>query len=89
VQADAGVNRMFVAACDRTGAERGEDWVAGSFIFDPDGWPLAEAPAAAGPVTLTARCRLADALDKAVSPLSNVHADRRPALYGGVTGQLS
>lgn len=89
VQADAGVNRMFVAACDRTGAERGADWVAGSVIVDPDGWPLAEAPPAAGPVTITAACRLGDALDKAVSPLSDVHADRRPALYGGVAGQRS
>ena len=49
VQADAAVNRMFIAACDRTGAERGVDWVAGSVIVDPDGWPLAEAPRAPGP----------------------------------------
>ncbi len=89
VQADAGVNRMFVAACDRTGTERGADWVAGSVIVGPDGWLLAQAPPDAGPVTITAACRLADALDKAVSPLSNIHTDRRPALYGGVTGQPS
>jgi 5-aminopentanamidase len=87
VQADAGVNRMFVAACDRTGPERGVEWVSGSIIADPDGWLLAEADPAAGPVTIAAECRLADALDKAVSPLSNVHADRRPGLYLGVTDQ--
>ncbi len=30
VQADAAVNRMFIAACDRTGEERGVEWVGGS-----------------------------------------------------------
>ncbi len=47
VQADAAVNRMFIAACDRTGEERGVEWVGGSVIVDADGWPLAcAAPAA-------------------------------------------
>jgi predicted amidohydrolase len=81
VQADAAVNRMFIAACDRTGQERGVDWVGGSVIVDADGWPLAEATLGAGPVTITAECDLGDALSKATSPLNDVHADRRPALY--------
>ena len=81
VQADAAVNRMFIAACDRTGAERGVDWVAGSVIVDPDGWPLAEATGADGPVTITAECQLDLALDKATGPRNDVHADRRPGLY--------
>jgi 5-aminopentanamidase len=81
VQAGAAVNRMFIAACDRTGEERGVGWVAGSVIVDPDGWPLAEADRASGPVTITAACRLAGALDKATSPNNDVHADRRPELY--------
>jgi hypothetical protein len=51
-------------------------------IADADGWPLACATPPAGPVTITAECRLDDALDKAISPISNVHADRRPELYG-------
>jgi predicted amidohydrolase len=95
VQADAGVNRMFVAACDRDGAERGVSWVAGSVIADPDGYPLAgpcepARPASPDqppePVTvITAACRLGDALDKRVSSLSDVHGDRRPELYRGVT----
>ncbi len=82
VQADAAVNRMFIAACDRTGDERGVGWVGGSVIVDADGWPLACAAPAAGPTIITAECRLEDALDKAVGPISNVHADRRPELYG-------
>jgi predicted amidohydrolase len=81
VQADAGVNRMFVAACDRAGAERGVEWVSGSVIVDADGWPLAYATPDAGVVTIMAECRLGDALNKGVGGLSDIHADRRPQLY--------
>lgn len=103
VQANAAVNRMFIAACDRTGEERGVGWVGGSVIVDPDGWPLAATGQAAGsnpavassgpatedPVTIAAECRLGEALDKAVGPLNDVHADRRPELYGPVAGLTS
>jgi len=37
VQADADVNRMFIAACDRTGEERGAGWVGGSVVVGPTG----------------------------------------------------
>ena len=84
-QANAAVNRVFIAVCDRTGEERGADWVAGSVIVDADGWPLAGPAQTAGAVTITAACKLGDALDKAVSPLSDVLADRRPELYGRVS----
>ena len=86
VQADAGVNRMFIAVADRVGTERGVDWVGGSMIADPDGWLLAGGAPSAEPVTILAECRLYDALSKAVSQFSNVHADRRPELYGPVAG---
>jgi len=103
VQADAAVNRMFIAACDRTGSERGGGWVGGSVIVDPDGWPLAATPEAAGPnpavvppgtasgapVTIFAECRLGAALDKAVSPANDVLADRRPELYRPVSQLLT
>jgi 5-aminopentanamidase len=85
VQADAAVNRMFIAACDRTGEERGVEWVGGSVIVDADGWPLACATPAAGPTIIAAECQLDQALDKAISPISNVHDDRRPELYGRLT----
>ena len=100
VQADAAVNRMFIAACDRTGEERGVGWVEGSVIVDADGWPLAASPQAAGsnpavvspgpplggPITIMAECRLDEALDKTIGPANDVHADRRPELYGPVSG---
>jgi predicted amidohydrolase len=89
VQAGAAVNRMFIAACDRTGEERGVDWVAGSVIVDADGWPLAEATMTAGPITITAECRLGDALSKATGPANDVHADRRPELYRRIAEQAT
>jgi len=89
VQANAAVNRMFIAACDRTGEERGVAWVGGSVIVDADGWPLAEATMTAGPITITAVCQLGQALDKATSPRNDVFADRRPALYHRVAEEAA
>ena len=31
-------DRIFVAACDRAGVERGVEWTAGTAIVDVDGW---------------------------------------------------
>jgi 5-aminopentanamidase len=84
VQADAAVNRMFIAVCDRVGPERGVEWVGGSVIVDPDGWPVAGGAASDESGTLMAECALDQALDKAVSPNNDVHGDRRPELYGRV-----
>jgi hypothetical protein len=44
-------------------------------------------PVLAGPITITAECRLGDALSKAVSPANDVHADRRPELYRRIAEQ--
>ena len=43
----------------------------------------------AGPITITAECRLGDALNKATGPASDVHADRRPELYRRITEQAA
>ncbi|WP_436771472.1 nitrilase-related carbon-nitrogen hydrolase [Yinghuangia sp. YIM S09857] len=85
VQANAAVNRMFVAACDRVGPERGTDWVGGSVITDADGFPLA-GPHPGEERLLLARCALAEARDKRVGSFNDVLADRRPELYGPVLG---
>ena len=84
VQAGAAVNRMFIAACDRVGPERGVAWVGGSVIVDADGWPLAGGSASVHSDLLLADCELAAALDKSVSPNNDVFGDRRPELYGRV-----
>jgi 5-aminopentanamidase len=84
-QAAASTNRMFVAVCDRNGAERGVDWVGGSVIIDPDGWPLAGPVPGDHEITIAAECDLGSAADKRISARNDVLTDRRPALYGGVT----
>lgn len=85
VQAAAAANRMFVAACDRTGAERSVHWVGGSVVVDCDGRPLA-GPACerSGPVRADIEC--VRARDKRISAHNDVHADRRPELYGEPRG---
>jgi 5-aminopentanamidase len=83
-QADASVNAVFVAVADRCGAERGIDWVGGSVIIGPDGYPLAGPADPGKPAVLTAACELPRARDKATSPRNDVLTDRRPLLYAGL-----
>lgn len=81
VQANAAVNRMFIAACDRCGEERGVNWVGGSTIVDADGYPLAGKNRENGQQLLLAELDLAQAWHKSISEHNHVHLDRRPALY--------
>ncbi|MFI6284244.1 nitrilase family protein [Streptomyces sp. NPDC051018] len=83
VQADASVNRMFVAVADRTGTERGQDWLGGSVIVDADGYPVSGLRLGEEAV-VTATIDLAEARDKTISERNDVHADRRPGLYAGI-----
>ncbi|MET1086584.1 MAG: nitrilase-related carbon-nitrogen hydrolase [Arthrobacter sp.] len=83
VQANAATNRVYIAACDRTGTERGQKWLGGSTIVDPDGFPLALADLG-GEAIITARITPATANDKHIGPHNDVHADRKPQLYGRV-----
>jgi len=85
VQAAAATNRILIAACDRIGPERGVDWIGGSVIVDPDGFPLAGPARSGETVTLIARCRLENARDKRLNERNDVLADRRPELYGRVS----
>jgi 5-aminopentanamidase len=85
VQAAASVNRMFIAACDRAGRERGVDWTGGSAIVDPDGFPIAGPAGADEVVTLVASCDLSRARDKRLGERNDVLGDRRPELYGRVS----
>jgi predicted amidohydrolase len=82
VQANAAVNRMFIAACDRHGHERGVGWVQGSVIVDADGYPLTGPTELAGEQILLATMNLAQARDKRIGDRNDVHCDRRPQLYG-------
>jgi predicted amidohydrolase len=82
VQANASVNRMFIAACDRHGVERGVSWVQGSVIVDADGYPVAGPAEQGGEQMLLANLNLAEARNKRISARNDLHRDRRPQLYG-------
>jgi 5-aminopentanamidase len=81
VMAAASTNRLFIAIADRCGGERGVDWVSGTCVASPDGWLLAGPPERGEPVTLTARCDLAQAREKRINTRNDVLADRRPDVY--------
>jgi 5-aminopentanamidase len=87
--AAASCSRVFIAAADRCGRERGVDWVGGSAIVGPDGWPLAGPPTAPEPALLVASCDLALARDKRVSERNDVVGDRRPDVYARSPGLTS
>jgi len=80
--AAARVNRVFIACCDRTGTERGQEWTAGTTVIDESGWPIAtqtEEGAA------QAEIDLALARDKRLTDLCDALGDRRPELYQALT----
>jgi 5-aminopentanamidase len=81
VQAAASINRMYVVAADRCGTERGVDWVGGSVIVGPDGFPLAGPVVADRAETVAADIDVAAARDKRTSANNDVFADRFPELY--------
>jgi 5-aminopentanamidase len=74
------VNRVFIAQADRTGTERGVEWVGASVIVDVEGRMLTEK--ADGEAVLTATVDLSLARDKRYGERNNVLTDRRPELYG-------
>ncbi len=81
VQANASVNKMFIAACDRYGLERGVEWVQGSVIIDADGYPVTGPATDQEETTLIADLNLLDARNKWISQHNELHSDRRPNSY--------
>lgn len=79
--AAARVNRVFIACCDRTGTERGQEWTGGTSIIDESGWVLASQSALG---SARAVVDLTHARDKSLTRLADVLDDRRPELYGAV-----
>jgi predicted amidohydrolase len=75
-------NHVAIAACDRVGAERGQDWNGASCIIDEHGWVVATADQHG---VATADLDLSLSHDKRLSPLVDLFGDRRPELYGAVT----
>jgi predicted amidohydrolase len=83
--AAARVNRVFVACCDRTGTERGQEWTAGTTIIDESGWVIATQ---AHEASATIEVDLAIARAKKLTNLCDALGDRRPELYGPITVSL-
>jgi 5-aminopentanamidase len=84
-QAFAGTYRVFIVIADRCGTERGQEWIGGSVIVGPDGYPLA-GPASEGAERAEPQVLLADidfrlAQDKGIGPHNDARRDRRPDLY--------
>jgi 5-aminopentanamidase len=80
--AAARVNRMFVACCDRTGLERGQEWTAGTTIIDHEGWVIARQPEEG---SAHADIDPSEARHKRLTDLADSLGDRRPDLYGPIT----
>jgi predicted amidohydrolase len=80
-QAAARTNRVFVACCDRTGTERGQEWMAGTTLIDEMGWVLA---AVDGEGAAAADMDLPRARVKTITERADTLLDRRPELYGDV-----
>lgn len=78
--AGAGMNRMAMAVCDRTGVERGVDWIGGSIIIDADGYPLAVAEFGSAGVVI-ADVELAESRVKRFNANNDALGDRRTDLY--------
>jgi len=81
--AAARVNHVGIACCDRTGAERGQEWTEATTIVDENGWVIATAGTGAG--TASADLDLALARDKTLTLLGDAFGDRRPELYTALT----
>ena len=79
--AQAHLNRVFFAVCDRSGPERGVEWVGGSVVCDENGWVLAGPPDRFGAGLVVADCDLERARDKAWGERNDVLGDRRPDVY--------
>jgi predicted amidohydrolase len=85
-QVHAYANRVYVACADRVGAEAGVCYLGASVVFDPGGAPLAGPASPDGEEILLAPFDPARARDKRLGDTNDLFADRRPELYGLVSG---
>lgn len=79
VMAAASTNRIWVAVADRSGLERGTDWLESSAVVDPNGWPISMVGKGSG--VALADIDMNEADNKRISPNNNVFEDRRPEFY--------
>jgi len=75
----ARLNRVAVAACDRAGVERGQEWTGGSAIVDQDGWVVASVGSGVGMAVADVDLTLSHS--KKITEHVDLLADRRLDLY--------
>ena len=85
VQAEASMNRLFVAIADRALPDRGDEWAGASVIVDPDGFPLTTLATGSDNI-FYADADLTIARDKNITSRNNVITDRRLDLYRRIDG---
>lgn len=80
------VNRVYVAQADRTGLERGVEWVGATAIAAPTGRLLTQRLSGEGQVSADIDPALAR--DKQLGERNDALSDRRPELYGALAGPI-
>ncbi|MDQ6818961.1 MAG: carbon-nitrogen hydrolase [Actinomycetota bacterium] len=80
------VNRVYVAQADRTGLERGVQWVGATAIAAPTGRLLTDRVRGEGLVSADIDPALAR--DKQLGEHNDALSDRRPELYGAIAAPL-
>lgn len=83
VQANCSINRIAIAAADRVGTERGQEWLGGSVVVNADGYPVTGIRLGEETV-LIATLNLAESRNKRISARNDVHVDRQPYLYSSL-----
>jgi len=79
--ATARLNRVYVAVSDRSGTERGHEYMGASIVASPDGWSIANSEDNSEFRTIVADCDLDIARDKHLGEMNDILLDRRPELY--------
>lgn len=77
--AAAATNKVWIAICDRSGAEKDNEWLESSCVINPDGWPVAMS----GPGNSFAihELDLSLARDKNISTQNHIFNDKKKDLY--------
>lgn len=84
--ANAHCNGIIVAAADRVGTERGQDFIGQSVIVDHTGWPLVGPASPIDPELLVADVDVAEARrSRSWGSFNNPVKDRRPEAYATTT----
>ncbi|MEH7253605.1 nitrilase-related carbon-nitrogen hydrolase [Neobacillus niacini] len=80
--AHASMNRIYIACADACGSFRNDQFLGGSLIASPSGWPVAGPASVDEPEFLIGDLDLSLARTKSHNPHNNLLADRRTDIYG-------